>query len=138
MRKARFLGSFTLVVALFAVAACSSSAGVEAPPAPTVPDHWTISSDVSFVPADIRPVAEALDANVTALRNTVYDVGGKRVQLNTIVAATSADADAVVAALVRVKPAEFAIRHDLIVYEFVGADDVLGEIRAARALLDRR
>ncbi len=111
------------------------AAGVEAPPAP---DHWTISSDVSFVPADIRPVAEALTANLTALRNTVYDVGGKRVQLNTIIAATSADADAVVAALVRLKPAEFAVRHDLIVYEFVGADDVLGEIRAARALLDRR
>ena len=53
----------TLVVALFGVVACSSAAGVEAPPAPTMPAHWTISSDVSFAPADIEPVADALGAD---------------------------------------------------------------------------
>jgi len=100
-----------------------------------MPAHWTVVSDENFAAVDIAPVAASLGAEVSALRNTTYDVGGKPVKLNTIVAATATDADAIMAALGKMKPEEWFIQSGLIIYEFVGADDVQSEMRAGRTLL---
>ena len=127
-----------LAVTAVAVGACSqanSSSGAGAPPTPAMPAHWKVISDIDFAAADIQPVAQNLGAAVSALRNTTYDVGGKQIKLNTIVAATPSDADSIVAALGKMKPAEWFLRRGLLVYEFVGSNATIPDMREGRALL---
>jgi hypothetical protein len=100
-----------------------------------MPAHWKVTSDIDFAAADIQPVAQRLGGTISALRNTTYEVGGRQVKLNTIVAATDADADSIMEALRGMKSEEAFVRRGRIIYEFVGANDVLSEIRAGRALL---
>ncbi len=103
-----------------------------------MPKRWRVISDINFEAADIRPVSVQLGAKVSALRNTTYDINGKRLKLNTIVAATTGDADAIVAALGKIKPKEFFLRRGLIIYEFVGGDDTNREMRKGRARLAKQ
>lgn len=100
-----------------------------------MPSHWKVVSDIDFGPADIAPVAQRLGGKVSALRNTTYDVGGRQVKLNTIVAATEADADSIMEALTAMKSAEAFVRRGRTIYEFVGTNEVLPEIRKGRAIL---
>jgi hypothetical protein len=100
-----------------------------------MPSHWKVTSDIDFAAVDIEPVARRLGGQISALRNTTYDVGGKQVKLNTIVAATDADAHSIMEALGAMKSEEAFVRRGRIIYEFVGSNDVLPEIREGRALL---
>ena len=138
MINSRALVCFSLVITLSLALACgptTESASAAAPPTPAMPSHWKVTSDIDFAAADIAPVAQKLGGEVSALRNTTYDVGGKHVKLNTIVAPTDADADAIMKALMGMKSEEAFVRRGRIIYEFVGSNDVLPEIRAGRALL---
>ena len=67
------------------------------------------------------------------MRNTIYAVNGKRVQLNTIVARDAASADEVMRSMREMKPDDFLLRKGLTLYEFVGMDEALPEMRAGRA-----
>ena len=75
----------------------------KAPPAPEMPDGWKVVSDVDFAPDQVRPVSRKLGVSLSALRNTVYDVNGKRVQLNLIVATDAENADRLMAKLKSMK-----------------------------------
>ena len=112
-----------------------AAASAQAPAAPTMPTGWKVTSDQSFAQAAIKPISDRLGGTVTALRNTVYDVNGKPVKLNTIVTASEVDADKIMASLQAMKPAEFMLRQGLIIYEFVGTNDVIPDIRTGRAHL---
>ena len=93
MTDSRALVCFSLVITLAFALACdrmTGSASAAAPPTPAMPSHWKVTSDIDFAAADIAPVAQKLGGKVSALRNTTYDVGGKQVKLNTIVAASDA------------------------------------------------
>ena len=70
---------------------------------------------------------------MTALRNTVYDVNGKRVQLNTLVATDAANADRIMVALREIKSDIALLRRGLIIYEFVGKNDRVAEAAEAPA-----
>ena len=124
-------------LALLAVAACAPTVQEpsSAPAAPGMPGNWIVTSDLSFSPADIQPVAARLGANVASLRNTVYDVAGKRVQLNMVVGASAADTDTILASMKKMKPEEFLLRRGLVVYEFVGANIAIPEMLEGRRLL---
>ena len=139
MIHSRIASRLAAVIVVCTMAACSPStpapAAPAAPPTPAMPAHWTVVGDEVFAPADIAPVAARLGGQVTALRNTTYDVGGKKVKLNTIVAAGAKDADAIMSALGKMKSDEWFVRDGLTIYEFVGANDVQSEMRAAKALL---
>ena len=139
--NSRSLAPRILLLALAASFACSqshASSNAEAPPAPAMPAHWSVISDVSFGAADIRPVAAQLGAEVSALRNTTYEASGRTVKLNTIVAATAGDADSIMRALGKMKPPEWFLRRGLVIYEFVGSNDAIPEMRKGRALLAER
>ena len=141
MSDRRTLARALLAIAIAAAMSCSppqGAASAEAPAAPKMPKHWRVISDISFEPADIRPVSDQLGAKVDALRNTTYDVKGKRLKLNTIVAATAGDADAIVTALGKIKPREFFLRRGLIIYEFVGRDDTIRDVRKGIARLAKQ
>lgn len=119
-----------------AVLAGCGGASAEPPAAPAMPSGWTVTSDDVISAANVAPVAEQLGVEISALRNTVYDVGGKRVQLNTLVVSDEANAGLALAALGRLKPEEFFFRRGLTVYEFVASDDAIADVRAARTHLE--
>ena len=138
MTDFRALACFGLVITLASALACdqlTGSASAAAPPTPAMPSHWKVISDIDFAAADIEPVARRLGGEISALRTTTYDVGGRQVKLNTIVVATDADADSILEALKGMKSEEALVRRGRIIYEFVGTNDVLPEIRDGRALL---
>ncbi len=103
--------------------------------APTMPSGWKVTSDVNFKAADIKPVQRRLGGEIKALRNTDYEVNGKRVKVNTIVAATDGDAEKIWAALAKSKPSQFLVRKGSTFYEFVGPDAALAEMTQGRAHL---
>ena len=68
-----------------------------------------------------------------ALRNTIYDVNGKRVQLNILVATDESNADKIMASIRKMKSDIALLRNGVVIYEFVGKNDVLPDIRAGKA-----
>jgi hypothetical protein len=98
-----------------------------------MPADWKVTSDMSFPPGQIEPIAERLGGEIAALRNTVYEVNGKRVQLNTIVARDAASADQIMSSLREMKPDDFLLRKGLTLYEFVGKNEAQPEMRAGKA-----
>ncbi len=129
-----------LLVSLFALGACKGKENphtVNPPPAPTMPAHWNVTSDVAIPTAAIKPISQKLGGEIIALRNTRYEVAGKTIQLNTIRAADDQAADAVMAALKKMKSEIAFVRTNQIIYEFVCANDALPELDAARAILTR-
>lgn len=116
--------------------ALASPAEAKAPPAPQMPDNWKVISDVDFRSDDFRPIGEQLGVNLSGLRNTIYDVNGKRVQLNLIVAPDTESAGRLMAKLKTMKSEIALLCKDLICYEFVGQNDVLPMIEAGREHLE--
>ncbi len=58
--------------------------GGEAPQAPPMPAHWKVVSDLPMSAEQLTAMSRKLDADLSSVRNTVYEVNGKRVQINTI------------------------------------------------------
>jgi len=129
---ASLIGLFAAVVL---IAGCTVDTSNQAPAAPEMPSTWRVTSDMSFVKADIKPISQKLGGLVAKLRNTTYDVEGKPVKLNTIIAATPEDAEKIMASLLKKKPEEFLHRDGLTIYEFVGTDYVIPDIHAGKVYL---
>lgn len=139
IRAASVLGLVTVAIAI-CFSACSRSGGSassgETLAAPTMPADWTVVSDVQVPAPQVQPMGADLGAELTSVRNTVYDVRGKRVQVNTIVAPDAANAEKLMTKMLTMKGEEALLLKDLTVYEFVGANDVLPEIAEGRQHLD--
>ena len=73
-----------------------------------------------------------LGANIDSVRNTVYDVNGKRVQINVIVVPDSENAEKLMATLRSIKSEQALLQKGLVVYEFVGQNDALSVIEEGR------
>jgi hypothetical protein len=132
---------FVSIFSLVALGACKrggEQAQVKPPPAPTMPAHWEVISDVAIAPGAIKPISSKLGGEIIALRNTRYKVSGKTIQLNTILPADTDAADAVMVALKKMKSEIAMVRTDRIIYEFVCGNEALPELDAARALLTGR
>ena len=139
MSRIASLGFSCIAVSAVIAAGCfpepnPTSSGT--PAAPTMPSHWKVTSDVDFPADQIKPIAEKLGGNVTALRNTDYDVNGKRLRINTIVASDDANADSIMESLRKMKSDVALLRKGLIIYEFVGTNDVLPEIGEGKAHIE--
>lgn len=72
-----------------------------------------------------------LEGKLKALRNTTYDVSGKRVQVNVIVPLDSHEADKIFRILANKKPAWAYVRKGDLLYEFVGQNDSMPDIQKA-------
>ena len=127
---------------VFCLGACSPNNGTsqtgEALPAPEMPAHWTVASDFQVPVEQVQAMGKKLGADLSGVRNTVYDVEGKRVQINVIVTPDSGNAEMLMTKLRSMKAEEALLRKDLIVYEFVGKNDVLPQIAEGRSHLDSR
>ena len=75
---------------------------------------------------------QKLGAKLTGLRNTMFDVGGKRVKVNTLVASDATSAQALMTNLGTTKPEEFLLRVGLYIYEFVCTNDAIPDARVGK------
>jgi hypothetical protein len=100
-----------------------------------MPAQWKVVSDVRIPPAQIESIEKKLGGRISGLRNTDYDVNGQRVRLNLVVAPDAENADKLMAGLSHIKSKDALLRQDLIIYEFVGTNDVLPLIREGRGHL---
>ena len=125
---------------VFCLGGCSPNNGAsqtgEVPLAPEMPAHWTVTSAFQVPLEQVQAMSKKLGADLSSVRNTVYDVQGKRVQINVIVTPDSGNAEKLMTKLRSMKAEEALLRKDLIVYEFVGKNDVLPQIVEGRSHLD--
>ena len=125
---------------VFCLGACSPNNGTsqtgEVPSAPEMPAHWTVTSDFQVPVEQVKAMSKKLGADLSSVRNTVYDVQGKRVQINVIITPDPGNAEKLMTKLRSMKVEEALLRKDLIVYEFVGKNDVLPQIAEGRRYLD--
>ena len=137
VRRSLFLAPWAL---LFCLASCTANSGTHAssktPPAPEMPSGWNVESDVDVPSEQIDAIADKLGAKIESLRNTVYDVYGKRVQLNVIVAPDSDNADKLMVELRTMKSEEGLLQDGRTIYEFVGKNDILPIIADGRRHLE--
>lgn len=110
--------------------------GGEGPPEPQMPAHWKVISNFQVPVEQVKAMSAKLGAELSGVRNTIYDVNGKRVQINVIVTPDSGNAEKLMTKLRAMKAEEALIRKGLIVYEFVGQNDVLPVIAEGRKYLD--
>ena len=132
MTRKPFVACVRLAGVIFVLVACAKSPKTDAPPAPEMPAHWKVVFDVEIAPGQIKPIEDKLGGNISALRNTAYDVKGIRVQINLIVAPDAKNADRLMAKLESIKSKQALLRKDLIIYEFVGTNEALPHIQEGR------
>ena len=112
--------------------------GGQVAPIPKMPAHWIVISDFQVPAEQVQSMSGKLGAELSSVRNTVYDVNGKRVQINVIATPDNSSAEKLMATLRSIKAQEALLRKGLIVYEFVGQNDVLALIAEGREHLDSR
>jgi hypothetical protein len=117
-----------------AAPSAEASAAESAPAAPAF-EGWVIKQDNVIARKQITSIESKLGGKIKALRNTTYDVKGKTIQVNVISAASAADADAIYRSLTQAKADWSVVRKGALLYEFVGKNDVMDDIKAARARL---
>jgi hypothetical protein len=116
---------------------CSVNAiGGEVPQKPNMPSHWKVVSDFQVPAEQVKTMSTKLGADLTGVRNTVYDVNGKRVQINVIITPDPWNAEKLMTKLRSMKAEEALLQKELIVYEFVGKNEVLNLIAEGRKHLD--
>lgn len=116
----------------------SKALGADVAPLPEMPAGWKIISDFQVPTEQVKAMSCKLGAHVSSVRNTVYDVKGKRVQLNVIVTPDSRNAEKLMMKLRSMKSDDALLRKGLIVYEFVGENDVLPLISQGRNYLESK
>ena len=133
-----WLTALGMLCCLVACSADGSEAISKAPPAPEMPADWKVVSDFDVPVEQIKQIAQKLGVSLSSLRNTLYDVKGQSVQLNVIITPDPANADKLMTRLRTMKGDVALLRKDLIVYEFVGQNDVLPVIAEGRKHLDSK
>lgn len=121
-------------VLMLSVPACSTDekTAPEKPPTPKMPAGCEVVEDHLITGADLASVEQKLGVKLTGLRNTMFEVDGKWVKVNTLVASDTTNAEAVMAKIGDMKPIEFLVRKGLYVYEFVCQDDAIPQQREGR------
>jgi len=149
IRRTSVIGMAAIALACF-LSACSPSGGGaaddavpaddvsvdETAGAPAMPADWEVVADAEMPANEVQTISANLDADLTSVRNTIYMVRGKRVQVNVMIVPDSATADTLMARLLTMKGEEFLLRKDLKIYEFVGTNDVIPEMAEGRKHLD--
>ena len=113
-----------------------SSDDGKVPQAPEMPAHWKVTSDVQVPAAQVKAMEMKLGADLTGVRNTIYDVKGKRVQINVLVTTDPENAEKLMTKLRTMKSDVALLRKGLIIYEFVGQNEALPAIAEGRKHLD--
>lgn len=105
-------------------------------PKPEMPAHWKIISNFQVPTEQVKNMSIKLDAELSSVRNIVYDVNGKRVQINVIVTPDIVNAEKLMAKLRSMKAEEAILQKGIVVYEFMGRNEVLPLIAEGRKFLE--
>jgi hypothetical protein len=124
-----------VAVVVSLLTAPAALAADEAPPAAPTFEGWTVKSDDVIPQAKVAEIAKKLGGKISALRNTVYDVKGEKVQVNVMAAADAAEADKLIVSLTKNKAAWSCVRKGTTIYEFVGGPKATDVIKKASATL---
>lgn len=103
-----------------------------------MPAHWKVISNHEMPAEQLESMSNKLGAALSSVRNAVYDVNGKRVQINVIVTPDPGNTEKLMTKLRSMKADEALLRKGLTVYEFVGQNDVLSVIAEGRKHLDSK
>jgi hypothetical protein len=106
-----------------------------APKLPEMPNGWKLVDDKELSSKLLKEEESRLEGKVKAIRQTTYNVNGQKVQLSTIVAANTNEADKIYRILSNKKIPDTLARNGEILYEFAGPEDALLDVKKARALL---
>ena len=112
--------------------------GGEISPTPMMPSNWKVISDFQVPAEQIKEMSTKLGADLSGVRNIVYDVNGERVQINVIVTPDAVNAEKLMARLRSMKTDQALLQKELTVYEFVGQNDVLPLIAEGRKYIDSK
>jgi hypothetical protein len=99
---------------------------------PKMPGHWKVISDYHVPVEQVKTMSSKLGVNLSSVRNSVYEVNGKRLQINVIATPDPGITEKLMTKLKSMKSEEALVRKGLIVYEFVGKNDVLPLIAEGR------
>lgn len=129
----------TVWISFFCLCACfifsAKAYGINGPPLPEMPAHWQMVSDLQVPAEQVAEMSVKLGAHLTGVRNTIYSVNGKRVQLNVITVPDLINAEKLMTSMRAIKSVEALLQKGTIVYEFVGKNDVLPSIAEGRVHL---
>ena len=117
-----------------AVSAASTPADLalpEVPPTAPAFDGWEVKTDKVLAREQIDMIQSKLGGKIKSLRNVAYIVNGRIVQLNVIVPQNWQEGDKIYKALASVKPPWAVARKPDALYEFVGPNDSIDDIKKA-------
>ena len=139
MNRRAMLVILSLLTVSLILGSCRGAEAEQSTPVPTprMPADWQIVLDAQVTPQRLAEFESRMSARLLGFRDTIYTVGGRRVQINTIIAASPADAERVMSYLLTGKSEEALLRRGTTVYEFVGPNEVMDLIRAGRQHLGR-
>ncbi len=128
------LTSRILLAASLFFAALPAHADDAGPAAPTF-DGWVVKKDTVVPRKKVTPIETKLGGKIKSLRNTEYEVNGKKLQVNVLVAADATAGDALRQGLTKGKAEWAVVRKGDVLYEFVGKNDSIDDMKKAAATL---
>lgn len=105
-------------------------------PTPKMPDGWKAVEDFLVGPTQLKEFSARMDADLKGIRNTSFEVDGLHIKVNTIVAATAADAEKAMSYMKGIKSEQALLLRGLTIYELVGTAEVNHLIPVARQHLE--
>jgi hypothetical protein len=137
--RRKYLAKLMMVLGIGMCFFCSVNAfGGEIPPVPKMPSNWKVLSDFQVPAEQVKKMSAKLGVDLGAVRNTIYDVDGKRVQINVIVTPDLKSAEKLMTRLRSMKAEEALLQKELTNYEFVGKNDAFPLIIEGRNYLDSK
>lgn len=134
----RRIASWGITVALgLGMLGCSRGPSPDEPPIPTVPPDWTVISDHIVDRFKVYELESRLEGRVKTARATVYQAGTQKVQINTVVAPSTTEADKIYRILANKKPAYGYVRKGDVLFEFVAGADAEEEVKRGHGVLQK-
>jgi hypothetical protein len=134
-----YLAAWVAVVWIGVCTLCSVNVlGGEGSLVPEMPSHWKLITNFQVPAEQVKAMSSKLGAEFSSVRNIVYDVKGKRVQINVIVTPDTGNAEKLMTKLRSMKAEETLLQQGLSVYEFVGQNEALPMIAEGRKHLESK
>ena len=103
-----------------------------------MPTNWNVVTNFQVPLDQVRSMGDRLGATLSNVQNIIYNVDGKRIQINVILTPDPENAEKLMEKLKSMKTEEALLRKGLTVYEFVGQNDVLPMIVEGRKYLETK
>ncbi len=114
---------------------CSRGPSPDDPPVPQLPSDWKIVSDQIVDRHKVYEIESRLEGRVKTARATLCQAGEHKIQVTTVVATESSEADKMYRILANRKPAYAYARKGDVLFEFVASVDAQEQVKRGRAAI---